>query len=46
LYHSNLENEKWTQAQYAKHVLPLIAFTQHANSINLRRKLLCKMEAG
>jgi RNA-directed DNA polymerase len=46
LYHSNVENKKWTQTQYARHVLPLIAFTQHANSINLRRQMLSKMEAG
>lgn len=46
LYHSNIENEKWTQTQYSRHVLPLIAFTQHANSINFRRKMLGKMEAG
>lgn len=46
LYHSNLENEKWTQTQYARHVLPLIAFTRHANSINFRKQMLSKMEAG
>lgn len=46
LYHLNLENEKWTQSEYVRHVLPLIAFTQHANSINLRKQLLSKMEAG
>jgi len=40
LYHSNLENEKWTQTEYARHVLPLIAFTQHANSISLRKQML------
>jgi len=46
LYHSNLKNEKWTQTQYARHVLPLIAFTRHANSTNLRKQMLVKMEAG
>lgn len=46
LYYSNLENESWTQTQYARHVLPLIAFTRHANSVQLRRQVLCKMEAG
>lgn len=46
LYYSNLENENWNQTQYARHVLPLIAFTQHAESVQLRRQVLCKMEAG
>jgi hypothetical protein len=46
LYQSYLENEHWTQAQYARHVLPLVVFTQHADAVQLRRKVLCKMEAG
>lgn len=46
LYQSNLKKEKWTQTQYAMHVLPLIAFTRHCNSINLRKQLLSKMEVG
>ncbi len=46
LYYSNLENENWNQTQYARHVLPLIAFTKHADSVQLRRQVLCKMEVG
>ena len=46
LYYSNLENESWSQTQYARHVLPLIAFTRHADSVQLRRQVLCKLEAG
>lgn len=46
LYQSHIENEQWTQAQYAQHVLPLVSFTQHADAVQLRRKVLCKMEAG
>ena len=46
LYQSNLENEHWTQTQYARHVMPLIAFTTHAESVQLRRQVLRKMEAG
>jgi uncharacterized membrane protein len=45
-YTHNLYNEIWSQTQYAKHVSPLIAFTQHANSAALRRALLCKLEIG
>lgn len=46
LYQSNLENSVWSQTQYARHVLPLIAFTRHANAVKLRRQVLRKMEAG
>jgi len=46
LYQLNLENLVWSQSQYARHVLPLISFTQHSNSVQLRRQVLCKMEAG
>lgn len=46
LYQSHIENEQWTQAQYAQHVLPLVSFTQHADAVQLRRQVLCKLEAG
>jgi hypothetical protein len=46
LYQSYLENEYWTQTQYARRVLPLVAFTQHAETVQLRRQVLCKLEAG
>ena len=36
----------WTQTQFSRHILPLIAFTQHANTIGLRQQMWCKMEAG
>lgn len=46
LYTDNLNNQMWNQTLYAKHVSPLIAFTQHANSAALRRAVLCKLEIG
>jgi len=46
LYQLNLVNNRWTQSQYAQHVMPLIAFTRHADSTSLRRQVLCKMEVG
>lgn len=46
LYTDNLNTEIWNQTQYAKHVNPLIAFTQHAHSAALRRAVLCKLEIG
>ncbi len=36
---SNLNSGKWTQAVYANHVIPLLAFTKHANSHQLRKRM-------
>ncbi|MDD3723585.1 MAG: RNA-directed DNA polymerase [Lutibacter sp.] len=37
-YNYKLNNDEWNQAEYQAHVLPLIAFTKHANTYNLRKK--------
>lgn len=36
---SMLESNEWTQADYARHMLPLIAFTKKANTHVLRNKI-------
>jgi hypothetical protein len=45
-YQVKLDEEIWDQARYARHVIPLIAFTEHANTVSLRRQVLCKLETG
>ncbi len=39
-YHYNLEKGIWTQAEYQRHVLPLLAFAKYANSDGLIRKYI------
>jgi RNA-directed DNA polymerase len=45
-YHKNLTKDIWDEARFARHVLPLIAFTEHAATVSLRRQVLCKLETG
>lgn len=40
LYEDNLLTGTWTQAEYQAHVLPLIAFTEHAEAKEFRKKVL------
>jgi RNA-directed DNA polymerase len=40
LYSEKMENKTWTQAEFQKHILPLIAFVKHANTFNLRKKCI------
>jgi hypothetical protein len=40
LYEKKLEKGKWNQQEYQNHILPLIAFTEHADSKNYRKKIL------
>lgn len=41
---SNLSREHWTQEEYSRHVLPLIAFTQYSDSKSLRIKCISTLE--
>lgn len=44
---NRLKNNVWTQAEYARHIIPLIAFTQHAHTYGLRTKIFNQdKEAG
>ncbi len=44
---NRLRNNEWSQADYARHIIPLIAFTQHAQTYSLRKKIFdISMEAG
>jgi RNA-directed DNA polymerase len=40
LYESNRKNNKWTEIEYQKHMLPLLAFTQKADSYHFRKKIV------
>lgn len=40
MYDQLLNNEIWTQKEYSRHIQPLISFTQHADSANLRRAMI------
>lgn len=39
LYEQNLNNNIWTQAEYQKHILPLLAYTKYAETKGLRTKI-------
>jgi len=40
IYNQNLESELWTQKEYQNHIMPLIAFTEHADAKELRKKII------
>lgn len=40
LYNENLKSEKWTQKAYQNHIMPLIAFTEHADAKEFRKKVI------
>lgn len=40
IYNELLASGKWSQEEFARHAMPLIAFTQHAASKKLRMKLI------
>jgi RNA-directed DNA polymerase len=44
LYETNLSSGVWTQKEYQKHVLPLIAFTEHAQAKEFRKKIIAGMQ--
>jgi RNA-directed DNA polymerase len=46
VYNLHLKNEIWSQATYANHVIPLIAFTKKADSYYLRSQVIIRMEAS
>jgi retron-type reverse transcriptase len=43
LYAENLISGAWTQQEYQAHVLPLIAFTEHAEAKEFRRKVIAQV---
>jgi len=44
LYEENLLTGAWTQQEYQAHVLPLLAFTEHAEAGEFRKKVLAGFE--
>ncbi|MFT6321397.1 MAG: retron-type reverse transcriptase [Granulosicoccus sp.] len=42
LYYDKLEKGDWTEEDFQRHVLPLIAFTRYASAVNFRKKILEK----
>ncbi len=46
LYYSNLKNESWSQTEFVRHIVPLIAFTRYAACFGLRKEVIKQMEAG
>jgi hypothetical protein len=38
VFHKNLENDLWSQSDYQRHIVPLIAFTKKADSYNFRKR--------
>jgi retron-type reverse transcriptase len=45
-YYCRLQSGIWNQKEFARHVTPLVAFTQYANAQQFRRQHFAKMEAG
>jgi len=43
-YHQNLQKAIWTQEEYQRHILPLLAFTQYAATKTLRQEIITKLE--
>ncbi len=44
---SRLETNQWSQSEYARHIIPLIAFAKQANTYVLRKKIFnLNQEAG
>jgi RNA-directed DNA polymerase len=41
-YEANLKNEDWTQEEYQRCILPLLAFVSHADSVGFRRKIIAE----
>ncbi len=39
-YSFKLQQGKWTQEKYQRHIIPLLAFTKHANSNEFRNKII------
>lgn len=44
VYNNLLNENEWSQAEYSKHILPLVSFTEHADTRNFRNIILKKME--
>ena len=39
-YTKNLDKGKWTEYEYRQHILPLLAFTEYADTLRFRKKLI------
>ncbi len=44
IYNRLIYEEKWEQTIYQRHILPLISFTQHADTFRLRKKCIFAAE--
>ena len=43
LYENNLQSDVWTQKDYQNHVIPLVAFTEYAQSKEFRKKVMTRI---
>ncbi|MFH1096023.1 MAG: hypothetical protein V1749_00765 [Candidatus Desantisbacteria bacterium] len=43
IYGKYLTSGAWTQKEYQNHILPLIAFTEHANAKEFRKKVIANL---
>lgn len=41
-YEEKLQGEEWEQRDYQRHILPLLAFTTHAQSLGFRKKIIAQ----
>lgn len=44
MYGNDLKSCEWSQEEYQNHILPLVAFTEHADAKMFRKKLIQKYE--
>lgn len=44
VYQDKLVSGEWTQKEYQAHVLPLIAFTEHAQAREFRKKVIAQLQ--
>lgn len=46
MYDDNLRSGLWTQKEYQNHILPLIAYTKHADAREFRKKIITDLSCG
>jgi len=44
MYDLNLKSKIWSETEYQNHVLPLLSFVKHANSIEFRKQILKRID--
>lgn len=44
LYNEKFDSLEWCQKEYQNHVMPLIAFTEHADALGFRKKIILEMQ--